>query len=89
MEQKKHRIQFGWVIFFFWLVPVLSHAQADDSALAAKSNEAKRWGYENQGEKSGWWQKAATLSNNGILGTGISFGNQLDDILHVGYERNG
>ncbi|WP_455626835.1 WG repeat-containing protein [Parabacteroides johnsonii] len=86
MEQKKHRIQFGWAIFFFWLVPVLSHAQADDSALAAKSNEAKRWGYENQGEKSGWWQKAATLSNNGILGTGISFGNQLDDILHVGYE---
>ncbi|WP_425885187.1 WG repeat-containing protein [Parabacteroides sp. ASD2025] len=71
------------VILFF---PFVVHSQADDSALAAKSDKAKRWGYENQGEKSGWWQKAATLSNNGILGTGISFGNQLDDILHVGYE---
>ena len=75
-----------WAIILAWAIPVLGFAQADGSGLSAKAGENKRWGYENKGEKSGWWQKAATLSNNGILGTGISFGNQLDDILHVGYE---
>ena len=75
-----------WSLVLVWVISVFGYAQTDGSGLAAKANEAKRWGFENKGEKSGWWQKAATLSNNGILGTGISFGNQLDDILHVGYE---
>lgn len=84
---KKHWIKkIKGAILLIGIIPVLGYAQADGSWLDAKSNENKRWGYENKGEKSGWWKKAATLSNNGILGTGFSFGNQLEDILHVGNE---
>ena len=60
-----------WAIILAWAIPVLGFAQADGSGLSAKAGENKRWGYENKGEKSGWWKKAATLSNNGILGQGF------------------
>ena len=50
-----------WSLVLVWVISGLGYAQTDGSGLAAKANEAKRWGFENKGEKSGWWQKAAVM----------------------------